>query len=148
MKFCLFSHFINLINLKMILYSNFLHQYVAIGRQVLSRTVKAARAALKHWRPRLIAVMVECMSAFEPAMLQYMQFHTTRLAISDEELEQMRLRISQQSPMQEALDACLQCLDTATIPAVVRELCGQLHRGVGLATRVAAVKALAYLSGN
>ena len=58
-------------------------------QQALSRVVKAARGALQGWRAPLISVLVESMSAFEPGMLQYMQFHTARLQISDEELEQV-----------------------------------------------------------
>ena len=39
----------------------------------------------KHWLIRLVGVLVESMSALEPKTLQYMQFHTARLQINDEE---------------------------------------------------------------
>lgn len=102
------------------------------------------------------------MAALEPRTLQYMQFHTARLNISDKELEDLRLTLSQQSPMQvdinmcsvhtdpcltqlltqEALDICLQSLPPSYLPSVLYHLCGQLRGGVGLATRVSAVKSL------
>lgn len=82
------------------------------------------------------------MAALEPRTLQYMQFHTARLNISDQELEDLRLKLSQHSPMQEALDICLQSLPSSFLPKVVYQLCGQLRGGVGLATRVSAVKSL------
>ncbi len=40
------------------------------------------------------------MAALEPKTLQYMQFHTARLNISESELEDLRLKLSQNSPMQ------------------------------------------------
>ena len=85
------------------------------------------------------------MSALEPRTLQYMQFHTARLQISEEELENMRIKMSQTSPMQEALTYCLQSLNELTIPTVVSELCRHIKSGVGLSTRVAAVESISYL---
>lgn len=40
---------------------------------VLIRLVTTAKHSLKLYQPQLISIMVECMSAFEPEMLQYMQ---------------------------------------------------------------------------
>jgi proteasome component ECM29 len=67
---------------------------------------------LDRWLPPVIAVLVESMSALEPRVLQYMQFHTSRMQLSDEELEQARIKMAQSSPMQEALNCCLKRLTT------------------------------------
>lgn len=117
---------------------------------VLVKLIKSSRSALKEWLVRLVSVLVESMSALEPKTLQYMQFHTARLQINDEELENMRVRLSRQSPMQEALDACLHALEQRPedVPEAARALRSQLLSGVGLATRVAAVQSLAYLADN
>ena len=117
---------------------------------VLVKLIKSSRSSLKEWLVRLVAVLVECMSAMEPKTLQYMQFHTARLQISDEELENMRVKLSRQSPMQEALDACLQAIGERPVEVheVTRALCSQLQSGVGLATRTAAVQSLSYLADN
>lgn len=114
---------------------------------LLISLVKSARGNLKAHQPRLISVMVECMSAFEPAMLQYMQFHTSRMNITDEALERTRLDISQQSPMQEALGTLLETLDRQNLREVLVDLRNQTVSGVGLATRVAAIQSLARLAG-
>jgi proteasome component ECM29 len=113
---------------------------------VLVKVVQAAKTALKKWLPQLVSVLIESMSALEPRTFQYMQFHTARLQISDEELEKMRIKMSQSSPMQEALDFCLQSLTVETIPEVVKSLCLQMRSGVGLATRVAAVESMTCLA--
>jgi len=117
---------------------------VALG--LLVRIIKAARNMLEPWLPRLVSVLVEAMSALEPQTLQYMSFHTARLHISEEELEQKRLQLSQHSPMQEALDGCLNSLSRDNLPETVLVLCDQLSRGVGLTTRAAAAQALSFLA--
>lgn len=113
---------------------------------LLINLVKSARGNLCTHQPRLISVMVECMSAFEPQLLQYLQFHTGRMNITDESLERKRLDISQQSPMQEALNTLLETLDKNNLQEVLIELRNQTVSGVGLATRVSAVQSLARLA--
>ena len=115
---------------------------------VITRVVKLSRKLLGEYRAPLLAVLIECMSAFEPRMLQYMQFHTSRLSMTDEDLERARLKVATESPMQEALDICLQSLDDECVLDVVRAITAQITSGVGLATRVAAVRSLASIAGN
>lgn len=107
---------------------------------------KSERNVLKDWLPRLVSTLIESMSALEPKVLQYMQFHTARLQISEEELENMRLKLSQQSPMQESLDLCLRALGTETFADVMEQLSQHLRRGVGMPTRCAAVNSMTYLT--
>ena len=52
---------------------------------VLVKLIKSSKSALKQWLIRLVGVLVESMSALEPKTLQYMQFHTARLQINEEE---------------------------------------------------------------
>jgi hypothetical protein len=126
---------------------------VSLG--LLGKVVEAARVAppLKPWLAQIISVLIEGMSAMEPQTLQYMQFHTARLRITDEELESMRIKMSQSSPLHDALEVCLTSLQHAVlhdgtssiVPEVMWGLCSQLQRGVGLPTRVAAANALAQM---
>ena len=62
---------------------------------VLVKLIKSSKSALKQWLIRLVGVLVESMSALEPKTLQYMQFHTARLQINEEEkinkLESIRI---------------------------------------------------------
>lgn len=115
---------------------------------LLLNIVKVAQSSLTLHLVKLIAVLVESMSAMEPKLLQYMEFHTSRLQISNEELESTRLKLSQQSLMQEALDVCLQSLYQEVIPQTVMNLCMQTQEGVGLATRVTAIRSLIYIFNN
>jgi proteasome component ECM29 len=116
---------------------------------LLLRIVKTTKSSLQAHLIQLIAVLVEAMSAMEPQTLQYMQFHTERLQISNEELESTRLKLSQQSPLQDALDLCLESLQAPEcadmIADVVLNLSAQTKSGVGLATRTAAVRSLVFI---
>lgn len=55
---------------------------------LLSKIIRVSKtiSAIRKWLPNIISILIESMSALEPQTLQYMQFHTTRLRISDEEL--------------------------------------------------------------
>ena len=142
--------------MKLIFSITFAQQARGVSLGLLGKVVEAAKSApaLRKWLARIISVLVEGMSALEPQTLQYMQFHTARLRISDEELEAMRIKMAQSSPLQEALEICLTSLHQATayntnattIPEVVQGLSQQLQRGVGLATRVAAAQSLSQLA--
>lgn len=109
---------------------------------LLLEIIRTAKKHLKACLSDLISVLLESMSAMEPRTLQYMQFHTARLQISEDELEAMRIKLSQASPMNEALDFCLQSLQSSDIPEVIRKISSHLRRGVGLPTRVAATEAM------
>lgn len=119
---------------------------------LLLRIVKTSKASLKDHLIRLVSVLVESMSAMEPRSLQYMEFHTERLNISSSELESTRLKISQLSPLQDALDVCLESLASPScigiLPEVISNLSLQAQQGIGLATRVAAVRSLLFLMNS
>ena len=112
----------------------------------LMKIIKTIQSSLGKWTVPIVSVLTESMSALEPRSLQYMEFHTSRLQISEEELESFRLRLCQESPMQEALDECLQSLTGDMIPEITYNLCSFLHSGIGVATRVSAAKSIAFLA--
>lgn len=112
---------------------------------ILIQIIKTAKSSLLGLLPCIISILVESMSAMEPKTLQYMQFHTARLHISEEELEKLRIQLATHSPLQEALDACLQSLTRVLMPETMGILCEHLTCGVGLATRCAAVTSIAHI---
>lgn len=123
---------------------------------LLTRIIKESKSSLDSWVVRLVSVLVEAMSGLEPASLQYMSFHTARLSIRDEELESMRVKMAQSSPLQDALTQCLEHTNLLVrlsgpggggsgrwlLTDVLVSLCEFLQRGVGLATRVTAATSL------
>ena len=112
---------------------------------ILLEIVKTAKSSLRGLLPCIVSILVESMSAMEPTTLQYMQFHTARLHISEEEVEKLRIQLATNSPLQEALDACLQSLTIDLMPEMMATLCEHLTCGVGLATRCAAVTSIAHI---
>lgn len=100
---------------------------------------------LLPWLERLIDILLESMSALEPQMFQYLQFHTHSMRINGEELEKMRLEVAEHSPMQEALRECLKLVPLQELPKISNIIYFHLNSGVGLATRVSAANALSLL---
>jgi len=120
----------------------------AVSVHTLARVVKAADANI---RPHIAVVMIrllESMSDLEDQVLQYAMFHTSDqggdLQVSREQLETLRIQASNASPMQEAVEVCID-----QIPANddLGEICPELARlarsGVGLPTLAATARAIA-----
>lgn len=137
------------IYMKLLLHKGFFSSsQISIGfcLGIIIRLVETCGTFLHHWLSELISILIESMSALEPTSLQYLQFHTTRMNISSDELESFRVQLAYNSPIQEALSRCLQHIDEHSISNVLRELSFHLQRGVGLATRVSASQSIIYLS--
>lgn len=90
---------------------------------------------LLTWLERLIDLFIESISALEPQMLQYMEFHAGSLQVNREDLEKLRVQLSQQSPVHEALNKCLSMVPYEMLGNVCSIAYAHLSRGVGLATR-------------
>ena len=119
---------------------------------LLIRIIKEAKNTLNTWICRLISVLIEGMSALEPQSLQYMQFHTAKLNIKEDELETMRVKMAQASPLQEALNQCIQSTDFGVyvdqrllLADVIVRVSDYIQHGIGLATRTAAANSLTAL---
>jgi hypothetical protein len=129
----------------------------------------------KKWLEKLIDIFIESMSALEPQMLQYMEFHIPSSSTSSsssgapssslpsggggaassslpssgtsrEEYERLRVSLSQQSPLHEGLRKCLTMISLEDIGSICSILYSQLHGGIGLATRVAAADSFSFLT--
>lgn len=87
------------------------------------------------WLERLIDIFIESISAFEPQMLQYMEFHTQSLQVRRDDLEALRIQLSQQSPVHDALKKCLNMIPFELLGNICNIAYHHLSRGVGLATR-------------
>ena len=121
------------------------------GGSVFASAVIRTELRRRGWLVDILDRLVEAVSALEPKALQYMSMNTARLNLSEEELEAMRVRLSQQSPLQEAIDYCIRatCEDAGTsegdhaLRMVLHRLSSQAARGVGQMTRMAAARGLA-----
>jgi len=113
---------------------------------------------LNKYIVKIISTLIESMSAMEPQSLQYMQFHTSRMQIQQDELESMRIKLSQASPLQDALNQCIKhsnlLVTTGSggggsgellLSKVLLRSCDYLSNGVGLATRAAAATTITSL---
>jgi proteasome component ECM29 len=109
------------------------------------KIVQHAKHNLIPWLEKLIDTLLESISALEPQMLQYMQFHVRTMRVSDEDWENTRLHLSEHSPMHDALQKCMELASLQQLPAVCSILYRHLSAGVGLGTRVAAANGFSFL---
>jgi proteasome component ECM29 len=109
------------------------------------KIVQQAKQSLFPWLEKLIDTLLESISALEPQLMQYMQFHVQAMQVSSEEWESKRMQLSQHSPMHEALQQCLELVPFEQMPAICSVIYRHLNVGVGLPTRVAAANAFSYL---
>lgn len=111
----------------------------------LIKVVETSRSMIIPWITKLIDVLIESISALEPQMLNYIQFHTATIQVGTEEWEKARVEVSKNSPMHEALRSCLQLVPLEMLPTISNIAYFHLQSGVGLATRVAAADAISFL---
>jgi len=120
-------------------------QGVSVG--ALVRIIKAAGSLVAPHLPLLVTALLSAMSTLEPQAFSYMQFHASSVDMTEEQLEKLRIQAVAQSPLQEALDTCLDAVssDPDVIPAVSFGLKGLVRQGLGLSTLTGAARFAARL---
>ena len=100
----------------------------------------ADHETLKKKCPSLIPKLLESLSTLEVAgdQLNYLSMHTDKVQKSKDEIDNMRVNFSKDSPMQEALGICAKHICEDNYKEVAPGLIAILKRGVGLQTRVGA----------
>lgn len=109
----------------------------------INALLKVAQVAGNHLRPHLPGLVVrlmEGMSSLEPRVFSYMQYHTSSMNMTDEQLESLRLTLANTSPLADALHSCLTLVNAETIKGVLVGVSGVMRNGVGLPTMTAASK--------
>eukprot|EP00457_Paulinella_chromatophora_P000187 gb/GEZN01000187.1/.p1 GENE.gb/GEZN01000187.1/~~gb/GEZN01000187.1/.p1 ORF type:complete len:1967 (+),score=435.69 gb/GEZN01000187.1/:681-5903(+) len=110
--------------------------------------LKLVEVGGKHLRPHLaelLGALMEGLTSIEPAVLGYLQFHTANMNLSPEQLEQVRLSMSQASPLAAAIQSCSSLVDDSCLEAVLHKMSEILRVGVGLPTLTGAGRLLATL---
>ncbi len=111
----------------------------------LIKVIETSKKMLLPWIAQLVDVFIESISALEPQMLNYIQFHTATIRVDNEEWEKARVDLAKSSPMHEALRNCLALVPLEMLPTISNIAYFHLQSGVGLATRVAAADAISFL---
>jgi proteasome component ECM29 len=107
----------------------------ALSMHFLIKIVRGAGNLLTVHVPVIAPVLLEYLSAMESQDLVYLQFHTDKMNISAERLEELRLQVAQSGPFAESLQLCLQYVKKSGIEKLVPSLAQLIRNGTGLATR-------------
>ena len=112
---------------------------------LITKVINKNHRLIDKWIIEIIGIMTESMSALEPQTLQYLQFHQSRLQITGNELENVRIQLVNNSPMQQILQSCLQNITGDLIQEAADKLCIFLQRGIGFPSRYSAAQSISYL---
>ena len=113
-------------------------QGVCLG--ALLRVVKAARVLLEPHLGTLVRALLSALSSLEPQAFSYMQFHAQSVDLTPEQLESMRVRAAAATPVQDALDACLDAMRASAVAPVCATIVALVDQGVGLPTLAACAR--------
>jgi len=123
----------------------------AVSIHTLARIVKVCGENIRPNIPTVISRLLESMSALEDPVLQYAMFHTTDrggdlVQASQQELESMRVQASNESPMQQAIEICIDQIEPSdSLEDICPELARLARSGVGLPTLAATSRAISRL---
>ena len=119
------------------------------AKEIQSVSIRTLLALIKHGgvnlRPHLadlLGTLLEAMSTMESSSLSYLQFHSSALNMTDEDLEVARLSMAKNTPLADAVSSCLQVIDAPALPSVMSRLTDILNQGLGLPTLTAAGKCI------
>lgn len=108
----------------------------------LLKIIKVSKKLLKPYVADLLACLLEGLTTLEPNMLAYLQLHTDKINITPEQLESMRLSLQRSSPLNEAINLCLNQVSDDNMESVISILATTLKNGIGLPTLTGTTKAI------
>eukprot|EP00516_Mucochytrium_quahogii_P002212 CAMPEP_0203753948 /NCGR_PEP_ID=MMETSP0098-20131031/7629_1 /ASSEMBLY_ACC=CAM_ASM_000208 /TAXON_ID=96639 /ORGANISM=" , Strain NY0313808BC1" /LENGTH=1829 /DNA_ID=CAMNT_0050644769 /DNA_START=495 /DNA_END=5984 /DNA_ORIENTATION=- len=125
----------------------------AISVHTLARVVKVSKENIRPSIPIVVTKLLESMSALEDKVLQYAMFHTSDqggdMNVSRDQLESMRVQASSESPMQQAVDLCIdQIQPNDDLNELAPELSRLARSGVGLPTLAATSRVISRIAGR
>ncbi|KAJ3137196.1 hypothetical protein HK100_000877 [Physocladia obscura] len=104
------------------------------------KITKKGGVLLKPHMAELISTLLESLSSLEPQVMSYLTFHTASYNITQEQLDSSRLSAAKSSPMMEAIDTCVENLDSAVMKSLMPKLFNIIRKGVGLPTKAGSAR--------
>lgn len=83
----------------------------------------------------IICTFLESLSILEPQAMNYISLNADKYNISQDMLDASRLSAAKTSPVMDALDQCVQYVDSEILKELVPKVCVIIRKGVGLPTR-------------
>lgn len=126
---------------------------VMVSVQALVRVLRVAGSALQPHAPHTLPALLRACGSLEPAALSYAQLNARRFDMSPDQVEATRLRVAEESPLQEAVSAVRDALlalpppeRTRAVSELAPHLSALIRRGVFLPTRAGAADTIVALA--
>lgn len=126
---------------------------VMVSVQALVRVLRVSGSALQPHAPHTLPALLRACGSLEPAAMSYAQLSARRFEMSPEQVEATRLRVAEESPLQEAVSAVRDALlslppqeRVGAVADLAPRLAALIRRGVFLPTRTGAADTIVALA--
>lgn len=86
--------------------------------------------------PSLVDKFVALLSSLEPEAVNYLHLNAEKYNTTGEEIDRLRLSSVRGSPMMDAIERCLDLLDSETMKTFVPQLQRTIRKALGLPSKV------------
>jgi proteasome component ECM29 len=107
---------------------------------------KANGVTLRPSIPDLVERLIGSMSTLEPEAVNYLHLNASKYNLTEQKIDDMRLSSVRSSPLMEAIERCLDLLDSDTMQALQPRLEEAMKTAVGLPSKVGASRVLVSLA--
>ncbi|KAK9371250.1 proteasome stabiliser-domain-containing protein [Lipomyces kononenkoae] len=114
----------------------------AFSLDTLLKLVQQSGAALRQFIPTLLDELLGLLSTLEPQAINYIALNADKYGLTGNAIDASRLASIRNSPMMDAIDKCVDLLDSSTMKELVPKLQSAIRKSVGLPSKVAASRVL------
>ncbi|KAK9237680.1 proteasome stabiliser-domain-containing protein [Lipomyces kononenkoae] len=114
----------------------------AFSLDTLLKLVQQSGVALRPFIPTLLEELLGLLSTLEPQAINYIALNADKYGLTGNAIDATRLVSIRNSPMMDAIDKCIDLLDSSTMKELVPKLQSAIRKGVGLPSKVAASRVL------
>lgn len=115
-------------------------------RTLLKIIKKSSPETLRPFTPDLIERLLGLLSTLEPQEVNYLHLNADKYNITQQKIDDVRLSSVRSSPLMEACERCLACMDAATMALLQPRLISAIKSAVGLPSKVGGSRLLVSLS--
>ncbi|KAK9386524.1 proteasome stabiliser-domain-containing protein [Lipomyces mesembrius] len=108
----------------------------------LLKLVQKGGVALRPFIPTLVDELLGLLSTLEPQAINYIALNADKYGLTGNAIDATRLASIRNSPMMDAIDKCVDLLDTAAMKELVPKLQSTIRKSVGLPSKVAISRVL------
>lgn len=121
-------------------------EVVNISVNLILKISGVASFLLKPHIPKLLDTLLESISTLEPTILNYIEQQASRIGISNDVIDNARVKLAKNSPLNETIQFCIDQIDSHNIKEIAPVLVKSLTQSPGITSRISTAQLIAQLS--